>query len=302
VSDELFSSRNKRARNLSKPNFADLIWQAVDQLWDDGYFAEALSPHPDELGRVRGPRIPSAGTLFLRRLKTPDVYPRLVSEEHYMRDWAPSSNRHEPDALFDTLEFLHAEIVSEPSVQAVASNGDEARIYNKTEGQRVFRERVNPDLMLFDPPMEMLDNGQVVELAPDELRPLLNAPIPSDVPGPLRDPLREAISQYRARDATDYDKRSALKHLADVLEPLKKLIDTSLMNKDTSDLFQIANRFHLRHNDRLQQRAYDGEIWLDWMFYVYVATARALLATYEREVLAESVFGSEPDDGGGLPI
>jgi hypothetical protein len=76
---------------------------------------------------------------------------------------------------------------------------------------------------------------------------------------------------------------------------LRDQIDETILTADTRALFQIANKFWLRHNDRKQMRGYDSVIWLDWIFYVYVATAHALLATYDRQVLADSVFGPEPD-------
>lgn len=110
------------------------------------------------------------------------------------------------------------------------------------------------------------------------------------MPPPLRDPLDAAIEPYRRRGATEQEKRSALKHLADVLEPLRAQIDEYLLPADERALFQLANRFWLRHNDRQQQRAYDGSVWLDWMFYLYLATARALLAVLRREVLEELVY------------
>jgi hypothetical protein len=161
---------------------------------------------------------------------------------------------------------------------------------------------INPDLALYEPPMEMLENGEIVEKAPDEFRELLDGPVAEDIPSPIRDPLRGAIAQYRRRDASQHDKRSALKHLADVLEPLKGEIDEHLLPADERALFQLANKFWIRHNDRLQQRTYDGDVWLDWMFYVYVATGRALLAVVDRQRLSEQVYGVPPDSGGGLPF
>jgi hypothetical protein len=77
---------------------------------------------------------------------------------------------------------------------------------------------------------------------------------------------------------------------------------SSSCRPNESALFNIANGFWIRHNNRNQKRVYDEDTWLDWMFYVYVATARALLAVIDRQKLAESVFGEPPDDNGGLPF
>src|ERR1700730_16006250 len=138
----------------------------------------------------------------------------------------------------------------------VSLSGDTAE-----DNREVVRERLNPDLGLHDPPMELTVGGQIVEGAPDELRPLLEEPLPEDVPLPIRRPFEAAVEQYRRRGATEDDKRSALKHLADVLEPMKGEIDESLLSADESALFQIANKFYIRHNTRTQQGKYDGEEW-----------------------------------------
>ena len=53
------------------------------------------------------------------------------------------------------------------------------------------------------------------------------------------------------------------------------------ISKDEDAIFQIANRFAIRHNNRQQIRGYDDEIWLPWMFYVYIATIRAILKVQE---------------------
>ena len=293
----MFSERNGRPRPFSAEAFANLIWRSMSSLRDDLYFAEALGFLGD-----RG-AIVDAGTMFLRRLRHGDVHPALASPHFGLQtETAPESWISDPDVIFDTLELLYAEVVSKPIVVKIEDNGDKVYAFNKVDGQVSLRESVNPDLALFDLPMELLEDGHVVARAPGELGSLLDDPIPADVPAPLRDPLKGAIAEFRARGASDYDKRSALKHLADVLEPLKEQIDESLLSADTSAIFQIANKFWLRHNNRGQMRGYDSEVWLDWIFYVYVATARALLATYDRQVLAESVFGAEPDDNDGLSL
>ena len=227
----------------------------------------------------RAARIANAEAEFLRRLRKNDIYRELT------RDWppalsgAPTSWEFDAEVIWDSLEYFHAEVVSAPAPDD----------FDREAGRKALRQAVNPDLALFVPPMELTAQGHVVERRADEFHDLLDAPVSEDLPAPLRDPLAGAIEQYRRRGATPHDKRSALKHLADVLEPLRRELDQLVLPADESALFQIANKFWLRHNDRTQQRDYDTDIWLDWMFYVYVATARALLAVIDRETLADLV-------------
>jgi hypothetical protein len=214
--DDLYSKRQGRARKLDQGDFADLVWRRIRDFRVQGYFDESVGP--------RG--LGSAGRLtaddFLRRLHEPDIYMALregITDRLGGASGAPMSWRVFPDVLFDTLEFLHADAVSHPN-------------QSKDDVQATFRAALNPELALHDPPMEFIQNGHVVELAPGDLQPLLDEPVPDDVPAPLRDPLLDAIAQFRQRGATDHDKRTALKHLADVLEPMRKEIKQHLLHKD----------------------------------------------------------------------
>jgi hypothetical protein len=276
VSRELYSERAGQGRALDAGDFMKLIWGVIRAMRADGFFDAALGERT-MLGSYAHGRLKESD--FIRRLNVSGIYQLAHDPGGISPGWVND----DVPLLFDVIEFLYADATPE----------------DKRDG---FRERLNPDLALYTPPMEMLWNGQIVEQAPDELRPLLEDPIPSDIPKPLADPLQHAIEQYRRRGATEHDKRSALKHLADVLEPLRKDIDESILPADEQALFHIANKFHIRHNDREQQRSYDPDIWLDWIFYVYVATARALLAALDREELRERVLGEPPDDNGGIPF
>lgn len=290
MSHELYSERSGNPRIVDQADVATLIWKSVTDLSEAAGFASRLE---DGIRDGAHQRAPLGEVEFLRTLKKRDVYLHLMDPR---RKGKPVSWIFDRDVMLDTLEYLHANVVAMPI------HGSSPTPETIRHGQDELRDRVNPDLALCDPPMEMLSSGQVVEQAPDALRPLLDDPVPDDLPKPLRDPLQGAIEQYRRRGATEHDKRSALKHLADVLEPLRDDIDEHILPADEQALFQIANKFYLRHNDRDQQRSYDPDIWLDWIFYVYVATARALLATLDREQLRERVLGSPPEDNGGIPI
>jgi hypothetical protein len=255
MSRELYSERAGQPRSLASADFMLLIWQGVKRMRNDGFFDEALGAA--DFVSTPGPLREAE---FIRVLKVSGVYVHIQSPY----DFPPRHAHQDVPLLFDLVEFLYAEATPQ-------------------QYQDDFRDRLNPDLALYDPPMEITPSGQIAATGPDELHPLLADPVPPGIPATLADPLQHAIQQYRRRGATEQDKRSALKHLADVLEPMKGDIGESLLQADERALFQIANKFYLRHNDRLQQRDYDGDVWLDWMFYVYVATARAMMAVMSRE-------------------
>ena len=54
---------------------------------------------------------------------------------------------------------------------------------------------------------------------------------------------------FRAREATEHDKRSATIALVGILEERRPLVRAELGRKDEADLFNIANKFAIRHQN-----------------------------------------------------
>jgi hypothetical protein len=94
--------------------------------------------------------------------------------------------------------------------------------------------------------------------------------------------MTRAIHLFRRYRASIQDRQTAVRELADVLEFLKPKLKEVLMKKDESDLFNIANNFDIRHNNKDQKTHYDKAIWLSWMFYYYLATIHASLRLIEK--------------------
>jgi len=114
-------------------------------------------------------------------------------------------------------------------------------------------------------PLELSATGEVVALAPDEMRGLLDAPIPSFADHDLvTSRVEAAIALYRSRNSTRIDRRHAVRELADVLEALRSEIKGEMLPKDERELFNLANGFAIRHNTRDQRKDYDDAIWLSW--------------------------------------
>jgi hypothetical protein len=90
-------------------------------------------------------------------------------------------------------------------------------------------------------------------------------------PGDTGDQVGHAVALFRQRDADRNDKRSAATSLARVLEGRRKLLKAELLTKDEGALFLIANQFDVRHQNEAQKADYD-EVFLDWIFWWYLAT------------------------------
>lgn len=66
--------------------------------------------------------------------------------------------------------------------------------------------------------------------------------------------------------------RRAVIALAGILERRRSLLKTELLSKDEGALFTIANGFAIRHQKADQRRDYDAGLYLEWIFYWYLAT------------------------------
>jgi hypothetical protein len=176
--------------------------------------------------------------------------------------------------VYDLIEVLH-EIAKLP---ASTEGESRATSYDQDAGQAAFREAINEPLARRDPPMELLPSGQVVERVAEDMRRLIEAPVPPDTEvQEVSQRIDDAIAHYRRRSATNGDRRAAVRELADVLEFLRAEVKATLLPEDERALFRLANEFAIRHNKRETRRDFDEPAWLAWAFYVYLATIRVVL-------------------------
>jgi hypothetical protein len=55
-----------------------------------------------------------------------------------------------------------------------------------------------------------------------------------------------------------------------------------ITNKDDGDLFNIANNFGIRHHRIDQKTGYDQQIWIEWMFYYFLATINSVVKLLDK--------------------
>jgi hypothetical protein len=48
-------------------------------------------------------------------------------------------------------------------------------------------------------------------------------------------------------------------------------------------LFEMANKFFIRHNKPHERRDYDRDVWLDWMFVTYLSSIRLVQRLSQAE-------------------
>lgn len=156
-----------------------------------------------------------------------------------------------------------------------------SRDSTRRQDRKLFRDEINEAFRPTSPPLELLPIGHIVE-RDDEHRELYVEPVPPTTEAEVKDPVEHAVGLFLRRGATVEDQRAAVKQLADALEHLRSEVKLEMLSKDERDLFQIANGFAIRHSNAEQRREYDKPVWLSWMFHVFLATIRVVVAVRDR--------------------
>lgn len=284
-----FSERQGRAPRSEALDF-ETVRRLVINVWDGlrgkAYFQEAFGYEcvdGDNFGKVG----PDPDAFFLRKIRRQNIWPYWHVDQNtpslLRSKWA---EEWDSDTLFDVVEVLH-DLVSKPTkgrMHTYYDCGYHASHFDQPAGQREYRDQIDEVLGFHDPPYEFDDDGRLIERVPDEFRELMDQELPDDVDADLvAVKVEDAKRRFLARSSDLNDRKHAVRQLADALEPLRADMKDTMLPKDEDAIFKLANGFAIRHNNRSQMKSYDGEVWLRWMFYVYLATVHAVLRVRDRE-------------------
>ena len=178
--------------------------------------------------------------------------------------------------LFSLVEYFHDAARRPRLVERWHSFGDCGPHYgdhSRESGGVVYRWRVNDLLESYGVDLRLAatgpEKGRLVRHFSSGLDDLADAQVEARA-ADVQDEVAHAIRNYRERDASLPQRRSALALLAGALEPRRKAIGARVTLQDESDLFQIANKFAIRHRNSQQRDDYGPEF-LDWIFWNYLA-------------------------------
>jgi hypothetical protein len=194
----------------------------------------------------------------------------------------------EEDNILNTFEFLY-DRVSKPGKyvwMTDEANGSyqDFESYDEAAGRAEFRDAANLILRDWKDGFQLDADGRIETLGSGGLQYILSADIVPFDEVNVDSKVRLAITKYRGRHATLSDKKEAVRIMADVFEFLKKSqeLKIALDKSDSSDLFNIANNFAIRHHNPDQKGNYDGGIWYAWMFHFYLATYHAAVRQIQK--------------------
>ncbi|MFJ7205136.1 hypothetical protein ACIQWR_16530 [Streptomyces sp. NPDC098789] len=238
----------------SRRDFARIVHDFAD----NGYLVERFGAEcvdaPNEL--------PDASVLIERLLGIPDLWP-LAPES-----W-------DEDTFYGLVEVFH-DLLSRPRRRHFHSYGSCGWHYSEFHNgpaRLLYRAKVNELLreagIEYELAAEGEDLGRLVAITDDARGEMVHRVL-NGSPSEILSGVRHAIALYRSRDASPDSKRSAIFNLARILEERRALIKDQL-GKDEGALFEIANRFDLRHRRADQRGEYD-EAFLDWIFWWYLGT------------------------------
>lgn len=206
----------------------------------------------------------------------PDPEALLTERLGIAQLWPLQPEQWDEDTFYGLIEVFHDLAVRprERRYHQYDGCGWHYQSFSLDTGQALYRWRVNRLLSTAGIGLRLADTGEdtgrLVQVTDGGRADLLQrAQATSDDGAAGR--IGHAIALFRGRTATEHDKRSAIIALAGVLEERRRLIRSEIGKKDEGALFQIANEFAVRHQNRSQQGDYDPAF-LDWIFWWYLAT------------------------------
>lgn len=271
-----YSERQGRRPETPKLSFEDLKRAAkvyLLSLEEEGYFQEHLGYTCVDSGFSPGLIGGDPQIEIMLTLGKPHLWPICRTFD----DW-------DEDDFLDMVEFLYAH-VSKPTQRHYHqwdNCGWHCSAFDAQEGRAEFREKLNRFLRFYDSGFELTEVGEVLAIPPNGLNTLVEEPLAHPDPDNVDDRVKIAVHKFRRHRATIDDRLDAVRGLADVLEFLRPELKRVLVSQDERDLFNIANNFGIRHHKSGQQTDYDHEVWLDWIFYYYLATIHTAVRLVER--------------------
>jgi len=183
------------------------------------------------------------------------------------------------DDVFDLFEYFYR-VSSKPVIDSSPMHA-KLEGYDEDGAKSEIRDLLNLVLPYFEDGWEIAQSGRICRLPPTGLEPLIENPLPENCDLSVRELTNNAIQKFHDRKATEQDRRSAIKELADVFEQLRKQARDVLTRKDENEISQLLNQFGIRHLNQEQRTDYPTNVFYPWIFYYLLASIHAITRLIE---------------------
>lgn len=200
------SGSNPNLKGLPLKDFVGLFERIFDQLHQGGYFDEAFGFYCVDADYISG------------KVKDVELEILLSIRKKYLWPISEHAKGYSEDDLFDLIEFLYL-YVSKPiegSEHTYGGCGMHWETFNKVEGQREFRDKINQLLMHYERRFELSVGGEILHKPEAGFEPIFDADVPSKDKNVVSR-IDAATLKFRRHGASIDDRRQAVRDLADVL-------------------------------------------------------------------------------------
>ncbi len=276
------------ASTLDVATAARLFASVVESFEEKGYlqkwFGFACGDEPNY--RATGLAGSDEKAFVYRRTRLEGIWPIQDNWQNWDRD-----------TLLTAVEFTHDHVAKplDGRYHDYQDCGWHYSVFDDSEGSREYRMEVNALLRDLEDGFELQAIGEVVRLAPSGLEDLLNT-MPPGQPN-VQMAIASAVRKYRQRTSTQDDQMDAVRDLAALLESLRAETKKVLASKDDDAIFELLNKFAVRHLNSGQYSRYDRKTWIPWMFYFLMASLHASL-----ELLSERAARQWSSDPPSAPL
>jgi hypothetical protein len=260
MSRKYYAERSGKEKQLSL-SFDELIrsfrhiYSTFEQKF---YFQEAVGYTCTDAGRINGLWGADPDTFVMIQLHSNTLWPIEEKSSYY-----------DEIDLFTIIEFLY-------DYDEWNNCGWHYYEFDKAAGQTEYQVEMNRILGIFGDGFELKQNGEIHRKAPLGLTQVVENPVVTSDPENIDERIKSAVSKYMRHSASIDDKKDAVRTLADVLEYLRNQ-GVTFCKSDDGTLFQIINKFDIRHHRKDQQGEYDKELFYEWMFFTFLSSINLLV-------------------------
>lgn len=259
-----YSERNNLINQkllISLPNLKKYYRDIFNFFFSQGFFelAEKGAWDMETNEQVLPPSLrPSPDVFIATRLNHTSIWPIYEYVDNY-----------DEATLFSVIEIMYDHI---------GKYNFQTEKIEKDQAKKEYAAFVNAILRFYNNGFYLEPkNGFIMDIPNEALRNQLEENL--NIPNEVMKKLASACRNYYRYDSDFETKKKAIATLADILEPERKSLKDMFVAEDFGNgnehdklIFEIVNKFSIRHNTKEQYTQYRKDIWYDWMMQYYTAT------------------------------